>query len=179
MFETAVVRFEHSSFVCLNLFVVIGNLVLCVSRCFSAASNVSTAFITSRHVEFSDTDAAGMMHFVAFFRMMEQAEHDLLRSVGLSVVMHDANGKISWPRVAARCDFQAAARFEDLLQIEVHIARLGERSITYAHRFLRDGALLASGEITAVCCRIREGELPQSMPIPAAFVEKLHAFVTA
>src|SRR4051794_26281716 len=140
---------------------------------------MSPAFVTSRRVEFSDTDAAGMMHFVAFFRMMEQAEHDLLRSVGLSVVMHDAEGKISWPRVAAKCDFQAAARFEDLLQIEVRIARLGERSITYAHRFLRDGALLASGEITAVCCRIREGELPESMPIPSAFAQKLLAFVAA
>jgi acyl-CoA thioester hydrolase len=140
---------------------------------------MSTAFLTSRRVEFSDTDAAGMMHFVAFFRMMEQAEHDILRSVGLSVVMHDAEGKISWPRVAAKCDFQAAARFDDLLQIEVRIARLGERSITYAHRFLRDGAVLANGEVTAVCCRIREGEAPQSMPMPPPFTEKLKQFVAA
>lgn len=140
---------------------------------------MSTAFLTSRRVEFSDTDAAGMMHFVAFFRMMEQAEHDLLRSVGLSVVMHDAEGKISWPRVASKCDFQAAARFEDLLQIEVRIARLGERSITYAHRFVRDGAVLARGEITAVCCRFRDGEAPQSMPIPPIFAEKLKPFSVA
>src|SRR3954468_1204597 len=138
---------------------------------------MSPAFVTSRRVEFSDTDAAGMMHFVAFFRMMEQAEHDLLRSVGLSVVMHDAEGKISWPRVAAKCDFQAAARFEDLLQIEVRIARLGERSITYAHRFMRDGALLAQGEITAVCCRISEGKLPESMPIPGTIAERLKPFL--
>jgi len=138
---------------------------------------MSPAFVTSRRVEFSDTDAAGMMHFVAFFRMMEQAEHDLLRSVGLSVVMHDAEGKISWPRVAAKCDFQAAARFEDLLQIEVRIARLGERSITYAHRFMRDGNLLAQGEITAVCCCIREGQSLLSIPIPPQFAEKLKQFV--
>src|SRR5205814_9945094 len=125
------------------------------------------------------TDAAGIVHFVAFFRMMEQAEHELLRSVGLSVVMHDEQGKISWPRVAAKCDFQAAARFEDLLEIEVRIARLGERSVTYAHRFLRDGVLLASGEVTAVCCRIREGELPQSMPIPVTVGERLRPFLAA
>jgi 4-hydroxybenzoyl-CoA thioesterase/acyl-CoA thioester hydrolase len=138
---------------------------------------MSTAFVTSRRVEFSDTDAAGIMHFAAFFRMMEQAEHDLLRSVSLSVVMHDAAGKISWPRVAAKCDFQAAARFEEVLQIEVRIARLGKRSITYSHRFLRDEQVLAIGEITAVCCRIREGALPKSMPIPAAMAKKLRAFV--
>src|SRR6185503_3148668 len=107
---------------------------------------MSTAFIITRRVEFCDTDAAGLMHFVAFFRMMEQAEHDLLRSVGLSVVMHDEAGKISWPRVSAKCDFQSAARFEDLLEIEVRVARIGSRSVTYGHRFLRGGQPLASGE---------------------------------
>jgi 4-hydroxybenzoyl-CoA thioesterase/acyl-CoA thioester hydrolase len=140
---------------------------------------MSTAFVTTRRVEFSDTDAAGIVHFVAFFRMMEQAEHDLLRSVGLSVVMHDSAGKISWPRVSAKCDFTAAARFEDVLEIEVRIARLGKRSITYAHRFLRDGKELASGEITAVCCRIKDGKPPKSMDIPGAMVKKLKPFVAS
>jgi len=138
---------------------------------------MSTAFVTTRRVEFSDTDAAGIVHFVAFFRMMEQAEHDLLRSVGLSVVMHDLAGTVSWPRVSAKCEFTAAARFEDLLEIEVRIARLGKRSITYAHRFLRDGKELATGEITAVCCRIKDGKPPKSIDIPAAMVKKLKPFV--
>jgi len=135
-----------------------------------------TAFVTSRRVEFSDTDAAGIMHFAAFFRMMEQAEHDLLRSVGLSVVAHDAVGTISWPRVSAKCDFRSAARFEDLLQIEVRIIRLGAKSITYAHRFVKDGQELATGEITAVCCRIQDNKPPESMPIPTAIAAKLRAF---
>ena len=138
---------------------------------------MSAAFVTTRRVEFSDTDAAGIMHFAAFFRMMEQAEHELLRSVGLSVVLHDKSGKISWPRVSAKCDFQSVARFEELLEIEVRIARMGKRSVTYRHRFSRDGEPLASGEITAVCCRVREGSAPKSMPIPAAMAKKLQAFV--
>ena len=138
---------------------------------------MTTAFLTTRRVEFSDTDAAGIMHFAAFFRMMEQAEHDLLRSVGLSVVQHDAEGTISWPRVSAKCDFQVAARFEELLQIEVRIARLGERSVTYAHRFVRDGQPLATGEITAVCCRLAGHSPLKSIPIPAAIVVKLRPYV--
>jgi 4-hydroxybenzoyl-CoA thioesterase/acyl-CoA thioester hydrolase len=137
---------------------------------------MTTAFVTSRRVEFSDTDAAGIVHFVAFFRYMEQAEHDLLRSVGLSVVTHDANGVMSWPRVSAKCDFRLAARFEDVIQIEVRIARLGERSITWQHRFVRDGVELAVGEVTSVCCRMNDKGPPQSMPIPAWYAEKLRGF---
>ena len=100
---------------------------------------MSDAFRTTRRVEFCHTDAAGIAHFASFFNFMEQAEHELLRSVGLSVVMHDAEGKLSWPRVAVQADYTAAANFEDVLEIEVRIARLGERSITYAFRFTRGG----------------------------------------
>lgn len=138
---------------------------------------MTTCFVTTRRVEFCDTDAAGIMHFVAFFRMMEQAEHDLLRSVGLSVVQHDAEGTLSWPRVAARCEFKAAARFEELLEIQVRLARLGQRSITYAHRFEREGVVLAEGEITAVCCRMVPGQPPQPVDIPAVFREKLRPYL--
>src|SRR3954451_119028 len=140
---------------------------------------MSTAFVTTRRVEFSDTDAAGIAHFAAFFRMMEQAEHELLRSVGLSVVMHDSAGTISWPRVSAKCDFSAAARFEDVVKIEVRIVRLGKRSVTYSHRFLQNGGELASGEVTAVCCRIKDGNPPKSIDIPAAMVKKLKSFVVS
>ncbi|HEX5106334.1 MAG TPA: thioesterase family protein [Pirellulaceae bacterium] len=138
---------------------------------------MSTAFITSRRVEFSDTDAAGIMHFVAFFRMMEQAEHDLLRSVGLSVISHETGGTLSWPRVAAKCEFQSAARFEDVLQIEVRISRLGTTSLTFAHHFALGGREVATGEITTVCCRMSATAPPQPMPIPADIAAKLRGFV--
>jgi 4-hydroxybenzoyl-CoA thioesterase/acyl-CoA thioester hydrolase len=136
-------------------------------------------FITSRRVEFHDTDAAGIMHFSAFFLMMEQAEHDLLRHVGLSVMMFDAQGKIRWPRVSTRCDFRAAARFEDMLQIEVGITRLGAKSVTYAFRFTRGGEELAVGETTAVCCRFPQDKPPISIAIPTEFLQKLQPFVEA
>jgi len=139
---------------------------------------MSTAFVTTRRVEFSDTDAAGIMHFAAFFRMMEQAEHDLLRSVGLSVVTHDAESTLSWPRVAARCDFEAAAHFEELLEIEVRIARLGNKSVTFAHRFTRGGQQLAAGQITSVCCRMRAGAPPEPIAIPASYADKLRPFAS-
>ena len=143
---------------------------------FLNLGRMSTAFVTTRRVEFSDTDAAGIVHFAAFFRMMEQAEHELLRSVGLSVVLRDADGVVTWPRVNAQCSFSSVARFEDVLQIEVRVSRLGTKSVTYAHRFLKDGQEIAAGEITTVCCRVRDGQPPESMPIPAEFLEKLRPF---
>ena len=132
-------------------------------------------FQTTRRVEFCHTDAAGIIHFAAFFEFMEQAEHELLRSRDLSVFMNDDMGIISWPRVATKCEFQSAARFEDILEIEVSIARLGEKSITYAFRFRSEGTDVASGELTAVCCRMTDQSPPQPIVIPQWFREKLGA----
>lgn len=134
---------------------------------------MAVPFHTTRRVEFCHTDAAGIAHFAAFFQFMEQAEHELLRSRDLSVFMNDDQGIISWPRVAARCEFQSAARFEDVLDIEVSISRLGEKSITYGFQFRLEGTDVASGELTAVCCRMTDQAPPQPIAIPQWFREKL------
>ena len=110
---------------------------------------------TTRRIEFRDTDAAGMAHFSVFFVFMEQAEHELLRHLGLSVMLADEQGPISFPRVAARCDYQRAVKFEDVLDIEVAIVRLGKKSITYEFNFSHQGRPVASGQTTTVCCRLK------------------------
>ena len=130
-------------------------------------------YYTTRRVEFHDTDLAGMMHFTGFFRAMETAEHELLRELGLSVIGQDDQGEIGWPRVSASCDFQSPAHFEDILDIEVSVAQLGEKSVTYAFHFTRDGLSLAKGEMASVCCRIRPDAPPSSIPIPEEIAEKL------
>jgi 4-hydroxybenzoyl-CoA thioesterase/acyl-CoA thioester hydrolase len=134
------------------------------------------AFRTRRRVEFRDTDAAGLMHFSVFFTYMEQAEHELLRSVGLSVFQHEQDGAVTWPRVSAACDYRRPLRFEDEFEIEVTLERLGEKSVTYAFRFLHDGRDIATGRLTAVCCRIENGGA-RSIPIPSRIAEKLHPFL--
>src|SRR3954454_25408688 len=42
---------------------------------FRSGLSMPTPFKISRLVEFADTDMAGIMHFSAFFRFMEAAEH--------------------------------------------------------------------------------------------------------
>ncbi|MBW3597105.1 MAG: acyl-CoA thioesterase [Planctomycetes bacterium] len=117
------------------------------------------------------------MHFSTFFVYMEQAEHELLRSVGLSVLEHDDEGILSWPRVSASCDYRRPLRFEDEFEIETRIERLGEKSITFACRFLHEGQEAAAGRLTAVCCRFPEGRPPQSIPIPPRIADELRRYV--
>ncbi len=141
-------------------------------------------FTLSRRVEFRDTDAAGIMHFSVFFLYMEEAEHEFLRSVGLSVVIDETAGGpirqiLTWPRVRCECDYASPLKFEEVVQIRVSVTRLGEKSITYRFDFQRDGKKIAAGQVTAVCCRIAGTEHPKSIAIPDEIRTKLAPFVVA
>jgi acyl-CoA thioester hydrolase len=126
---------------------------------------MTTTYRSQRRVEFRDTDAAGIAHFSAFFNYMEEVEHEFLRSRGLSVITRDANAVLSWPRVSAHCDFQGAVRFEDVLDVELSVDRIGKKSVTYHFVFHHQGQQVADGRLTAVCCRMEQGG-PRSVPIP-------------
>lgn len=126
-----------------------------------------------RKVEFSDTDMAGIVHFSRFFCFMEAAEHELLRSVGLSVMIKEKDGKISFPRVSAKCDYLKPARFEEELTIEAKIARVGKKSITYTFTILKAEDSIARGSITTVCCNVTSKGGMDPITIPTWIREKL------
>ncbi len=118
---------------------------------------MSFPFRTTRLVEFGDTDMAGIVHFANFFRYMEAAEHAFLRSRGLSVVLEWQGQMISFPRVAASCDFLSPARFEDVLDVTLNVTRVGAKSVTFAIDFHLKGTPVARGRLTTVCCRHQPG----------------------
>ncbi|MCA9185038.1 MAG: thioesterase family protein [Pirellulaceae bacterium] len=127
---------------------------------------------TTRRVEFRDTDAAGIVHFSVYFTFMEQVEHEFLRGLDLSV-MHEFEGQIiSWPRVAASCDYRRPIRYGDVVDVLLDIERMGDKSVTYRFHFRHHDHPVADGKMTAVCCRM-EGSKPKSIAIPSAIVEKL------
>jgi 4-hydroxybenzoyl-CoA thioesterase/acyl-CoA thioester hydrolase len=130
-------------------------------------------FRSSRLVEFRDTDAAGIVHFSVFFQYMEQAEHEFLRSRGLSVFGSDEQGRLTWPRVSASCDYHGSARFEDTVDVDLAIERIGEKSLTYAFAFSVAGAEIGKAKLTVVCCRETGPGRYVSTPIPEWFREKL------
>jgi acyl-CoA thioester hydrolase len=140
---------------------------------------MSSTYTTTRRVEFHDTDAAGIMHFSTFFTFMEEAEHELLRHLGLSVYLEHNGETISWPRVSATCDFRDTVRFEDEVQIVVQIERLGKKSVTYVFHFRNGERAIAEGKMTSVCCRLSADTPPQSIIMPEWIAEKLQAMVSA
>jgi YbgC/YbaW family acyl-CoA thioester hydrolase len=122
-------------------------------------------FHTTRRVEWADTDTAGIIHFSRYFCFMEQAEHEFLRSLGLSCLMERDGKKFTWPRVSAQCEFIRPVRFEDVLDVDLTVKRKGQKSLTFEFKFKHNGTEVAHGQVSAVCCEIIDHRL-EAVPIP-------------
>ena len=137
---------------------------------------MSQVFTTQRRVEFRDTDAAGIAHFSMYGVYMEQAEHELWRSLDSSVLQHSGQEKYSWPRVSLSCDYRSSVKFEDILDIEVRVAHVGTKSIRYEFRFECNARLVAEGAMVAVYCQVEPNGRLTSEPIPEHIRQMLSTF---
>ncbi len=135
-------------------------------------------FKTTRRVEFRDTDMAGIMHFTCYYRLMEEVEHEFFRSLGLSIMQPQDDGSVlGWPRVSASCRFEAPAFFEDEIEIEVAINRIGVKSLTLDYTFRRGEQPLAHGTMKTVCCLCRPAQPMRSVAIPEDYLRRLQALL--
>ena len=138
----------------------------------------ASPFIYRRRVQFADTDMAGIVHFASLFRIMEEAEHAFLRSLGLTV--YEAHGGVTWPRVAVNANFFKPAKFEDELEVRVAVNQMTAKAVTYDFLIVIREREIAHGAITAVCCRYEgsgDDRRLKSTPIPDDIVEKLQPHV--
>ena len=123
-----------------------------------------------RRVQFSETDAAGIVHFSVFFRYFEDAEHALWREAGLSI--HPDVSGIGWPRVAASCEYRRPLRFEQVFDVSVRIGEMTKRTIAYIGEITSNGERIATGSWKIACVnKLPDGSM-KSADIPAHVAER-------
>lgn len=115
-------------------------------------------------MQFSETDAAGIVHFSCFFRYMEDAEHALWREVGLSI--HTPGSPIGWPRVAAEFEYHRALKFEQEFDVTIRVTDITKRVISYSCDITRDDQRIATGSLKVACvAKLPDGSM-KSTAIP-------------
>ena len=130
-------------------------------------------FHTQRRIEFVDTDLAGVVHFSRFFIFMETAEHEFLRSLGASVAGKLEDLQLGWPRLSASCEYLTPAKFEEVLDIHVRVAKKGTKSLTYKFLIQRGETLVARGQMIAVCCVVDPEQGFRTIPLPSFLAEQI------
>ena len=125
-----------------------------------------STFTITRQVEFHETDMAGIMHFSNFFKWMECCEAAFYRSLSLPLISFVPGQVVGWPRVNVSCQYLAPLRFNDVAVVKLAVKKIGTRSVTYVFQFHKGAALIAQGEVTAVCVTGDEkgGMVAQAIP---------------
>ncbi|MCJ8330339.1 MAG: acyl-CoA thioesterase [Lentisphaeria bacterium] len=124
-------------------------------------------------VAFSDTDAAGVVHFTKILNYVEIAEHEMFRSHGHSVLMQiNDSSQIGWPRMHVDCDYKLPLQFEDEFSIEIEIAELKEKLMSYQFKVLKNERISAQGTMT-IACVIKKGGHIKAIEIP----QEIRAFI--
>ncbi len=133
-----------------------------------------------RTVEFCETDMAGIMHFSNFFRWMEACEAGFYRSLELPLISFVPGNVVGWPRVTASCTYKEPLRFNETAEVRLLIKEVRTRAVIFLFQFRKvdsAGAVLpavvAQGEIAAVCVTADAAGKMVAQPIPAEVRAKL------
>jgi YbgC/YbaW family acyl-CoA thioester hydrolase len=138
-----------------------------------AMSSVSSPLVIERRIEFSQTDAAGITHFSTYFTLMEAAEAELFRELGLSLLWQDKDGYFGFPRVDCQCKFRRPLKFDEKVRIELEIEEIDSKRIHYRFAFLKEnGQRCATGTMVTACAKRAENgeiigvDLPEHIRLP-------------
>lgn len=105
-------------------------------------------FTWRTRILFVDTDASGRIHFTCLFRFFEAAEIEFFRQTG---VLHNHPG-VAFPRVHVEADYRAALRFDEIIDVELTIGRMGSTSIELCFSVKKeDGGEAARGKVVIAC----------------------------
>ncbi|HWI71022.1 MAG TPA: thioesterase family protein [Baekduia sp.] len=127
----------------------------------------AASVVIRRRVEWVDTDAAGIAHWLACLRLVEVAESALHTSLGTA---DDLLGSL--PRLAASITYHGPLRFNDVATVDLGVDAVGTSSLRYAFSISGPDGAVASGTLDT-CLVDPTSNRPR--PLPGDVRERLRA----
>ena len=94
-------------------------------------------------LDWADTDAAGIAHWTAVFRLVERAEAALFTALGHAEVFGTA------PRTAVEVRYRNPLRFNDEVEVELAVTKVGAATIEYSFLVRGPDGSHAEGKLSA------------------------------
>lgn len=126
------------------------------------------AFLHPLRVRWAECDAQGIVFNVNYFLYFDVGMTEYLRALGF-----DAGKTLEFLTVRAEADYRGSAKFDDMIDIGVRCARIGEKSMTLKLAVFRGDELLTEGALIYVHA---EPSAKTTTPIPEDFIDRVLAF---
>lgn len=118
-----------------------------------------------RRLAWAETDAAGHNHFSVAVRWLEEAEHELWRSLGFAEIVPDV------PRVHLELDYAHRIWFNQEVEVTLGVVRVGTSSLHLAYTVhTLDGIVAQSGRYVIVHAPDAAGSTPWPDRVRAALL---------
>ena len=130
-------------------------------------------FSATTRVGFSDTDAQGIVYYGRYLPYFDLARVEYHRNLGL--LDKEVGDGPEFVMRACTVEYLAPARFDDLIEVFVRVARIGRTSATYELAAYRaaDDLLLVTATQTLVLVDL---ERRRPVVIPDDYRDRIHAF---
>ncbi|MEE8482722.1 MAG: tol-pal system-associated acyl-CoA thioesterase, partial [Acidiferrobacterales bacterium] len=102
-------------------------------------------------VYYEDTDAAGVVYYANYLRFMERARTEWLRSLGFEQDELLRRDGVVFAVRSANLEFIKAARFNDILEVDVVVTTKGKASVTLKQMVMRGDELICSAVVRLAC----------------------------
>lgn len=115
----------------------------------------------SVRVYYEDTDFSGVVYHAAYLHFFERARTEFLRAIGVhhSELIRDG---VAFAVRSMAIEFDAAARIDDLLEVETRVEGLTPARLQLDQRIVRDGAEVTRAKVLVVT--INRAGRPVRMP---------------
>ena len=131
-------------------------------------------FQVQEYVRWSDVDASGIIRWTTYPRFVELAETELFRAIGFPYGEIWQRLDIWLPRVQVHFDLRNPVRLDDLLEIDLWIAKIGRSSIRFEFALRKaSGPLAAEGHVVVVSIDRERGE---AVAVPQVLIEALRPY---
>jgi len=111
-------------------------------------------FSATMRIYWEDTDAAGIVFYANYLKFFERARTEWLRSLGFGQEALRTDAGIAFVVSETRLRYRRPARLDDVIDVSVAVAHLGQASLEITQEARRAGELLADGTIRIGCVEL-------------------------
>ena len=105
---------------------------------------------TALRARYKETDQMGVVYYSNYFVWFEVARTELFRAIGYPYTRIEKEMALKLMVVKAACSYMMPAHYDDNIDIECFVSKLGNASIAFKYNVLRAKNLLADGETVHV-----------------------------
>jgi acyl-CoA thioester hydrolase len=126
-------------------------------------SQLHHQFVWPVRVYYEDTDSGGVVYHSNYLNFMERARTEWLRSLGFEQPMLKDDLGVLFVVHQLAITYQSPAKFNDALNVECRIVKIGRSTLTFEQIITRDTQTLTKATVGLVCVDANQFK-PVSIP---------------